>query len=355
MKKIRILTLSYPENTNFGASLQSFAILNLINYFTNDIELINYKYFKLNLKQKIMFRLSGNGFLNFNIKFLKLTEKYNNLKELKELNKKVDIFIVGSDQVWRPKWLQEKLPHYYFDFVDDNKKKIAYAASFGVDCWEGDEVLTNKIKPLAQKFNYVSVREESGIKICKETFGIDAVCVLDPTLMIKKEDYQPILDDWQDKKHLNKKYIAHMLLDDTVELREESRNIGKYLNAEINYIKGKDKKILGKNITFYNKVSQWLTYLKDAELVITDSFHCTVFSLIFNKKFVVVANPERGTARLENLLGIVGLKDRFFTDINDVLKSGILDKDINYDEVEQKLNVHREYSMKFLKNALGEE
>ncbi|MGL4672846.1 MAG: polysaccharide pyruvyl transferase family protein [Cetobacterium sp.] len=95
-------------------------------------------------------------------------------------------------------------------------------------------------------------------------------------------------------------------------------------------------------------------YVKDAELVITDSFHCTVFSLIFNKKFVVVANPERGAARLENLLGIVGLRDRFFTDIKDVLKSGILDKTIDYVEVEKKLAVHREYSMNFLKRALGD-
>ena len=111
-------------------------------------------------------------------------------------------------------------------------------------------------------------------------------------------------------------------------------------------------KILGKNITFYNKVSQWLTYLKDAELVITDSFHCTVFSIIFHKKFVVVANPERGVVRLETLLSKVGLEDRFFTDIKDVMKSGILNKEIDYDEVEKKLAVHRKYSMDFLKKAL---
>ena len=180
----------------------------------------------------------------------------------------------------------------------------------------------------------------------------NAVCVLDPTLMILREDYQPILDDWQDKSHLKKKYIAHMLLDDTVELKKESQNIADYLKADINYIKGKSFKILGKDITFYNKVSQWLTYLKDTELVITDSFHCTVFSLIFHKKFVVVANKARGIARLETLLSKVGLEDRFFTDIKDVMKSGILDKEIDYNEVDKKLEVHRKYSMDFLKKAL---
>lgn len=350
MNKIAVLTFQFPNNRNFGASLQSYAVNKL---FKNSL-LIDYNLRKLSLKEKVVFYLEGRNFIEYCNKFLKLTKKCESFENLKSLNKEFDTFIVGSDQVWRAKWLQDKLPHYYFDFVDDDKTKIAYAASFGVDFWEGDKDLTEKIRPLAQRFDYVSVREESGIKICKDTFGIEAICVLDPTLMIDKKNYQPILDDWKDDSHKKKKYIAHMLLDDTVELRQETEIIGKYLKAEINHIKGKERKILGKTITFYNKVSQWLTYIKDAELVITDSFHCTVFSLIFNKKFVVVANPERGAARLENLLGIVGLKDRFFTNIKDVLKSGILDKSIDYIEVERNLNIHREYSINFLKKALGE-
>ena len=275
------------------------------------------------------------------------------MKIKKELNNTFNIFSVGSDQVWRERNLKEKILTYFFDFVDDNKKKIAYAASFGVDYWEGDEKLTEEVKPLIKRFDYISVREESGIGICKNTFGVDnVVCVLDPTLMIDREDYQIILDDWQDKSHLKKKYIAYMLLDDTEQLRNGSKKIANYLGAEINYIKGKSFNILGKTITLYNKVSQWLTYLKDAELVITDSFHCTVFSIIFHKKFVVVANPTRGIARLETLLEKVGLENRFFTNIDNVLESEILDKDIDYREVDKKLEVHRKYSMNFLKRAL---
>ncbi|MGL5625648.1 polysaccharide pyruvyl transferase family protein, partial [Cetobacterium sp.] len=317
MNKVGILTFHYANNRNFGASLQSYAITKMVKKLGNDAYLIDFNPINLGLKGKILFKLNGQNFKNYYNKFLRTTKNYKTLEELKLLNKEFDTFIVGSDQVWRSKWLQDKLPHYYFDFVDNNKTKVAYAASFGVDFWEGDKELTERIKPLAQRFDYVSVREESGLKICNDVFGIDAVCVLDPTMMIDRKDYQPILDDWKDESHKNKKYIAHMLLDDTAELREESNRICKYLKADINYIKGKDIKILGKIITFYNKVSQWLTFVKDAEMVITDSFHCTVFSLIFNKKFVVVANPTRGMARLENLLEIVGLKERFFTDIKD--------------------------------------
>ena len=354
--KIGILTFQYANNRNFGASLQSFACKSLIEKIVKikEIKVINYNPTNFNFIKKVFHYFTGLAFNDYNNKFLNLSKEIYNKKELEELNNNFDIFIVGSDQVWRTIWLKEKSLHYFFDFVNDNKKKIAYAASFGVDFWEGDEKLTEKIKSLIKRFDSISVREESGIDICKDTFGIDnVVCVLDPTLMISKEDYQPILDDWKDKNHLKKKYIAHMLLDDTKDLKDGSKKIADYLKAEINYIKGKSIKILGKEITFYNKVSQWLTYLKDAELVITDSFHCTVFSLIFHKKFVVVANPVRGVARLETLLGKVGLKDRFFTNIEAVMKSGILDKDIDYNEVDEKLEVHRKYSMEFLKKALG--
>lgn len=356
MGKIAILTFQWACNQNFGASLQSYACKKFLEEKSKkEVKIIDYEDNSIRKsKRKKIIKLTGNGFIDYNKKFLNLTKKIENIEDLKSLNEEFNIFIVGSDQVWRPIWFGQKTTHYFLDFVNDDKKKIAYAASFGVDYWEGDEKLTEEIKPLIKRFDYISVREESGIDICKNTFGIDnAVCVLDPTLMISREDYQPILDDWQDKSHLKRKYIAHMLLDDTAELKKESQNIADYLKAEINYIKGKSFKILGKDITFYNKVSQWLTYLKDAELVITDSFHCTVFSLIFHKKFAVVANRARGVARLETLLSKVGLEDRFFTDIKDVMKSGILDKEIDYNEVDKKLEVHRKYSMDFLKKALS--
>ena len=355
MKKIGILTFQFPENRNFGASLQSYACMKLLKKFNKNVELINYykNDFDYSFKERILSWIESNKFFEYNKKFLNLTRKITSNENLDFLNKEFDTFIVGSDQVWRDKYLNKKTKHYFLDFVDDNKKKIAYAASFGIDFWEGDKRLTEEIKTLIKKFDSISVREESGIDICRDTFGIDnVICVLDPTLMISKEDYQLILDDWKDKSHLKKKYIAHMLLDDNEKLKRESQNIADYLKADINYIKGKYKKILWKNYFAYNKVSQWLTYLKDAELIITDSFHCTVFSLIFHKKFIVVANPVRGIARLETLLGKVGLKDRFFTNIEDVMKSGILDKEIDYNEVDKKLEVHRRYSMEFLKKAL---
>lgn len=354
MKKLYILTFQEAINRNFGAILQSFACQELMKKHVKNVQLIDYKLKRRVSKiKKIFFYLESKSFRKFSKKYLNKSEIVFDKFQLKNIEKEGGIFIVGSDQVWRKAIVDMAGFNFYFDFVDENKKKIAYAASFGIDYWEGDEKLTEEIKPLIKRFDHISVREESGIDICKNTFGIDnVVCVLDPTLMIDKKDYQPILDDWKDKSHLKRKYIAHMLLDDTEQLKNGSKKIANYLGAEINYIKGKTLNIFGKTITLYNKVSQWLTYIKDAELVITDSFHCTVFSIIFHKKFIVVANQLRGIARLETLLKKVGLENRFFTNIDDVLESGILDKEIDYQEVDKRLDVHRKYSMDFLKKAL---
>ncbi|MGL5963548.1 MAG: polysaccharide pyruvyl transferase family protein, partial [Fusobacteriaceae bacterium] len=147
-KNLAILTFHYASNRNFGASLQSYAVGEMIKKIKKNVSLINYSKDKLGIKAKIRLFFDGRGFIDYNKKFLKTTKKVNSFEELKELNKEFDTFVVGSDQVWRSKWLQDKLPHYYFDFVDDDKTKIAYAASFGVDHWEGDKELTEKIRPL---------------------------------------------------------------------------------------------------------------------------------------------------------------------------------------------------------------
>lgn len=350
--KVGILTFQWASNRNFGASLQSYACMKLLqNVFGKEnVEIINYNQLKLSLLGKIKFFFEGKGFREYNKKFLNLGDEITSYDELKKTNEKYDIFSVGSDQVWRGKWRNDDYSVYFLEFVKKNKIKMSYAASFGVETWDGTERVTEKVKPLIRMFDYISVREKSGIDICKNTFGLQAEWVLDPTLMLSKEEYMPIVNSWRDTSHLKHKYIAHMLLDDNKELKEFSKKISDKLGAKINYIKGKTYYILGKEITIFNKVSQWLTYLKDSELVITDSFHCTVFSLIFNKKFLVIANKERGMARLESLLSLIGLEERFITNLDKVDIDNLLEKEIDYLEVYKKLENMRNESINFLQN-----
>lgn len=351
--KVGILTLQWACNRNFGASLQSYACMKFLQdiFGKENVEIINYNPKRFGIREKIRFFLEGHGFRDYNKKFLNLGNEINSYEDLEKINKKYDIFSVGSDQVWRGKWRNDDYRAYFLEFVKDEKMKVSYAASFGVDSWDGSEQLTKKVKPLIRRFNQISVREKSGVGICKNIFGVHAEWVLDPTLMLSKDEYMPIVNDWKNTSHLKRKYIAHMLLDDSKELKEFSKKISEKLGAEINYIKGKNYHILGRDITFYNKVSQWLTYLKDSELVITDSFHCTVFSLIFNKKFFVIANRERGMARLESLLTLIGLEERFLTDIDGIDIDSLLKKEIDYANVTKKLESMRNKSIRFLQNV----
>ena len=345
MRKVGILTYHFAENKNFGAILQSYAMLNLFKKLNFSAKLIDYKFRDYSIKTKIKDRLEGNNFFKFKKNFLDCTAEVFD-KNLNALNEQFDIFVAGSDQVWRMKRTRDKVKHYFFDFVEDDKLKISYAASFGVDFWEGKEPLTSEVKKLIKRFDNISVREESGIDICRETFDVDGVVnVLDPTLMLEKEEYEKIIEKSNIDKNIKDNYVATMLLDETEFLTEEIKNLACSLEISINEIKGK-------TITFYNKVGEWLNYIKNANLVITDSFHCVVFSIIFNKEFIVLANPERGIARLENILKKVGLEDRLFTDIKTLKDSKILKEKIDYLSVEDKLKWYREKSMDFLTNAL---
>lgn len=243
MKKVGILTYHYPENRNFGAILQAYASSIVVSKLGYDTRLINLNRYKFSVKSstfknKILLLLGGNKFRIFFNKFLNVTKDFQTFEELKELNKELDIFIVGSDQVWRIWNEKEFLPEYFLNFVLDEKRKISYAASFGLENWDEEEEITKEVKKLLKRFDYISVREESGVGICKNTFGVESVCVLDPTLVLPKEGYQSIIDEYKNKSHLKKKYIAHMLLDDNDTLRNYSNKIAERLKCEINYIMG---------------------------------------------------------------------------------------------------------------------
>lgn len=348
MKRIGILTYHYPESRNYGAILQAYSTLTFLKGLGYDTKIIDYKKMKKEEREKL--KEESKNFQEFSDKFLELTELCETKKELKKLNDKIDIFLVGSDQVWRAGKLRFS-PEYFFNFVEKNKRKISYAASFGLNKWNGNILSTFIVKKLIKKFDFISVREESGKDICKDIFGVESSCVLDPTLILPKENYYKIIETCTRSIELENNYIAYMILDENSLVKEYSEKIANDLNCNLKHIKGEKSR---GNIFKYSKVEEWLSYIKNAELVITDSFHCVAFSIIFNKKFIVLANPARGIARLENLLKLVGLENRLFVKIEDIFRNKILTENIDYEEVEKKLSVHREYSVNFLKKALGE-
>lgn len=204
---------------------------------------------------------------------------------------KFDVLIVGSDQVWRPKY-NFCIKDMFFDFCKNDKiKRLSYAASFGCDEWEFTRKQTVACSFLAKKIFAVSVREESGINLCRTYLGIDAEWVLDPTFLLKKEDYCDICKNIE--KIGEKILVAYILnIDDSIKSRCES--VAKERGLILKFFTADSKASL--------TVPEWLAMFRDASYVITDSFHGTVFSIIFGKEFFCVYNKKRGSARFESLL-----------------------------------------------------
>lgn len=244
-------------------------------------------------------------------------DKYIKRKAYNDLSKEIhpsqfDAFIVGSDQVWRPDY-NPKQTNLFLDFTKGwSVKRIAYAASFGVDQWKGNSEITTVGRRMLPQFDAVSVRENSGVDICKNVFGVNAQHVLDPTLLLPKEDYISLLH--LDRVPKSKGNLLVYILDYTEDKRQLIDRIAVdyhlkpfRVNSDVEDASAdlKDR--------IQPPVEHWLRGFMDADYVITDSFHACVFSIIFEKPFVVYGNAFRGTTRYQSLLKLLNLEECFVT------------------------------------------
>lgn len=260
--------------------------------------------------------------------------------------------IAGSDQIWRKAYTQEDLPVYFLDQASNHirRSSIAYAASFGTDEWEGGAEESCRCGELLRQFKAVSVRETSGVSICKDVFGVNAVQMPDPTLLVTLEDYERVIHS--EKTRIPKSpFLASYVLDESDQtlhlLDEVERNTGLYrqrLLPKTTARKRWDR--------IYCTVSQWLRYLRDCEAVVTDSFHGCVFSIIYNKPFVCLGNGERGSARFDALFEVFGLADRLVSsrDLEEVLR--VLHRPINWQRVNAIHETERKRGLEFLRRNL---
>lgn len=271
---------------------------------------------------------------------------YNN-DQLISITKDIETFIVGSDQVWRYQYIKKNYLNFFFDFVPNGKRIISYAASFGNSFWEGDKESLNKIKVLLNRFDFISVREYSGKLFCKNELNIPNVQhVLDPTFLPNIDFYNGIID----KENLSGNIgLFNYVLDDSKDKNEIINKIGQFFNLKIDSIY-LDEELKGINNSKKKpSIGEWLYNFKNAEYVITDSFHGMVFSILFNKQFIALGNNKRGLDRFQSLLKLFDLEERLLVDSD---YQSILTKKIDYTEVNKKINSHKEKSIYFLLNAL---
>ncbi|MHC4952029.1 MAG: polysaccharide pyruvyl transferase family protein [Planctomycetota bacterium] len=334
-KKVGIMNLHYSDN--FGAVIVPYALSKVVRALGNQPIIVNY------IPKKEYLSNKSSVFEGFRKQFLERTGLCKSEYDLRKLNESFSKFIVGSDQVWR--WHSSF--KYMFNWVSGRKTLISYAASFGVDDFEGTEVERNKAQNLLSRFDAISVREKSGLDICKQTFNMHAEHVLDPTLLLDESDCQEILDS-QVAEKAEEKYVAYMFLnEDKIQaIRDKNTLVDLKSNYEfINILKNKSGS--------YNTVAQWLYYIKNASYLITDSFHGCCFAIIFKKQFVCIKRNFGGNSRIESLIDMLGIdQSRFYDDINDIPR-GIFRRTIDYEEVYDNLKREREKSLYFLKNSLS--
>ncbi len=243
--------------------------------------------------------------------------------------------IVGSDQVWRPRY-NDIYASYLSIAKDIAIPKIAYAASFGVDRWEYTPEQTNQCCELIKQFKAVSVREASGVNLCKKYLNTDAIEVLDPTLLLNRTDYRKLCHNI---KCESEKYLLVYILDEDKDKELYVTEFAKQHNLVVKQIHAENQVSMS--------VEEWLSLFRDAAYVVTDSFHGTVFSILFLKEFISLVNEGRGASRFESLLNKLQLSDRLIVD-NQSIPSGQID----WENVSDLLEKYRKESMLFLENAI---
>lgn len=280
---------------------------------------------------------SVRGMERFVDEHINVTEYLSNLSMDDVRRYGVEALIVGSDQIWRPV-MYDAVKYYFLGFTGDSDiLRVAYAPSVALDEWPYKEEVTVKLRELIKKFSAVSVREESSVQLVKDNLGVDAQWVLDPTMLLKKENY---IEVCKNEPESNEPLVFAYILDMTDEKRQMAENTAKTLGCGVRYLSA-DK------VKKEDTIEKWLANFRDAKYVITDSYHGTVFSLIFQKQFYTFYNTYRGNARMDSLKLLTGLNGRFIQ--QPVEGYGF---DIDYTEIEKRIKKMRRESELFLENTL---
>lgn len=276
-----------------------------------------------------------------------------NREELSKMAENYSAFLVGSDQLWRTDSVEHG--YYTLEWVPDDIRKIAYSTSIGVK--EVPWFQVEKNKRFMNRFDYIALREQSACDLVYNLTGRKVPVVLDPTLLFTGEQW---MDIQQQEPLTEGKYIFCYLLGDNPEQREFIKQVKAKTGYKIVALQHLDDYIPSDegfaDEAPYVGPREFLNYIRNAEYVFTDSFHCSVFSILYKKNFFTFSRFAEGAkqstnTRIDNLLNITGLGNRRMT--KDKTVDGILNFKGNFDGVEDKLNALRKSSMDYLYNAFN--
>lgn len=348
---MKVATITFGYSQNLGALLQSYALREYIEKQGHDCDIIKFKDFDNRPFETIKGIPDGISDIlffadckkkikkinKFRDNYLKFTEKtYYNSEELKELNDNYDAFIAGSDQIWNVH--KGIINEFFLDFANDNVKKIAYSASFGLSKIP-DEYKEGVIKGI-KRFDAISIREKSGVKIAKDLTGNTYAQTLDPVFLKPRSEWEAMCDE----RKVKEKYIFVYPTQITPELVETVKKAKKKYNCKVYslfYFIGVDKVVKDADpLDFIN-------YIQYAELIIASSFHATAFAIIFHKNLRVIPHSTTGS-RVVDLLNDINLQKCIVKgEANDF-------EQIDYNEANNILQEKIEYSKKYINQSLEE-
>lgn len=365
---MKIKTITCHDVYNAGASLQAYALAKYLKDLGHAVEIIDYKpdylqhyrltgianpkYNKPVLRElynvlKFPGRLHAKmgkrkrSFDCFTEEYLPVTTRtYHSNEELKTKLPTADIYLAGSDQIWNPVFQNGKDPAFYLDFAPQNAVKASYAASFAVK--NIDNAWKSQIKDWLSNLDYISVRESSGVEIIHE-LGIDKVVhVADPVFLLDRKEWDKLAEPIYNRKP----FIFLYDFDNNKQLGKSVRNLARKNGWKVySYLRNPycDR--------CFSQVGprEFLSLVRDAELVVSNSFHATAFSLIFEKPFWVLERKERINTRMRDLLNLLGLKERLITCMDEITI-----EDIEYADIRFNIIKMTSMSKRFLKIILEE-
>lgn len=380
-KKIGLLNFHYSDH-NYGAVLQAAALADVVSRIGYSVEHIDFIPNKMaqkkTLRQLLIAVLAALGIKSLikrmlgKKEYIKPTvtggevfetfrdvwvarsqQTYTASQQLNTVGTTYSAVVVGSDQVWRPNMFVNKhqdVDAYFLSFLPDSVTRVSYAASFGVDKWEdtSDSILSDRVRKAMTKFNAISVREQTGIAICRDHFGVTAQHVLDPTLLNGVEFFERVIAKAGVSKQ-NENVVYYKLDVDTTFI-SAIKHIGDILQVPTEDIYYQ----MSETGYRYIPVADWLAKIRDSKFVVTDSFHCVCLAILFNKEFICFANKDRGLARLQSLLASLGIEGRLCEQNQSLTAFFSNCEPIAYEDVNAKLAELRISSMNFLRVNLDD-
>ena len=315
MKKVGILNFQYSTH-NYGAVLQAAALEYICRQLGHKAAHLDYmakprvtfirQLSQLKNRVARMLRILGlrdtpmanqaaneEAFERFRKTFINRTERIKSVQDFRRIVQGFDAAIVGSDQVWRPAMAKDVIA-FFLGYVPKGVDRISYAASFGTETWEhgDDAILTEKVRQELQQFKAISCREQSGVEICRNVFGIEAIHVLDPLLLVDNSFFDWVLSHSSVKPGAK---LVYYKLDTAPAFHKDLKTISSEFGDALNIYS------LSNTVRHYREVPDWLALIAGSEVVVTDSFHCICLGLRFGKEVIYCPNERTGRTRLDSL------------------------------------------------------